>query len=168
MKINAALSAVANLFALVNADNALTLDATKVTPGVPASRVPDANPTNTTLTLTAIADQGYFGTVNVTYTRLGMGSGVITPIFDFLTDGTTTNATLLAAAAASLGLVASEIEITGALPAADGDTTVVSLAAKADSLLYIGSQNLNLEWPAADVDLSEAVAVTQLNGFETA
>ncbi len=168
MKINTAISASANLFALVNSDNALTLNATKVTPGVPAPRTPGADPSNTTLTFTAIADQGYFGTVDVTYTRLGMSSGVTTPIFDFLTDGDTTNASLLAAAAASLGLIASEIQITGTLPAADGDTTTVSLSAKAGSLLYIGSQDLNLEWPADAIDLAEAVAVTQLNGFEPA
>lgn len=168
MKINLALTAIANAYALVNAANALTLDVTKATLGVPAARVPDADPRNTTLVLTGVNEGGYNGTKSVTYTRLGMGSGVAVPEFEFHTDGTTTPASFLTAVATSLGLKESEIEITGDLPEAEGEGTTIVLSAKAGSLLYVGQQNLIVDWPQGIVELDDAITVTQLDGFEPA
>jgi len=166
MKIDITKTAIVNAFALINAANALTLDATKVTLGAPAPRTPGANPRNTTLTLTAVADQGYTGTVDVTYTRLGMGSGVAVPEFGFHTDGTTTLPAFKTAVATSLGLVEAEIDVTGTLPATEGESVTMVVAAKAGSLLYVGTQNLTVDWPQGDVALADAVTVQDLDGFD--
>lgn len=168
MKINTTLTALANVYALVNAANALTLDATKATVGAPAARTPDANPRNTTVTLTAVDGGGIEAgtTVDVTYDRLGMGSGVVTPEFSFFTDGTTTLPSFKTAVATSLGLIEAEIDVTGTLPATEGETTTMVVAAKAGSLLYVGTQNLTVEWPAGEPTMAESVTVTQLSGFD--
>lgn len=166
MKIDIAKSAIVNAFALINAANALTLDATKVTLGAPVARTPGANPRNTTLTLTAVVGQGYKDTVDVTYTRLGMGSGVAVPEFGFHTDGTTLLPAFKTAVATSLGLVEAEIDVTGDLPATEGSTTTMVVSAKAGSLLYIGTQDLTVDWPQGDVALADAVTVPDLDGFD--
>lgn len=166
MKIDTTKTAIVNAFALINAANALTLDATKVTLGAPAPRTPGANPRNTTLTLTAVAGQGYKDSVDVTYTRLGMGSGVVTPEFGFHTDGTTQLAAFKTAVCTSLGLVEAEIDLTGTLPATEGSSTVMVITAKATSLLYVGTQNLAVDWPQGDVAMADAVTVKDLDGFD--
>lgn len=170
MKIDVTKSAIVNVYALINAANALTLDATKASLGVPAARVPDANPRNTTLVLTAVDGGGYVAgtTVEVKYTRLGMGSGVVTPEFGFHTDDTTTLASFKTAVAVSLGLLEAEIDVTGSLPATEGSSTVMVVAAKAGSLLYAGSQDLAVDWPQGELDLNEAVTVADLDGFDPA
>lgn len=168
MQINTSLTALANVYALINAANALTLDSTKATVGAPVVRVPDANPRNTTITLTAVDGGGYEAgtTVDVTYTRLGMGSGVAVPEFGFFTDGTTTPAAFKTAVAVSLGLLESDITLTGDLPDTEGETVTIVLAAAANSLLYVGSQNLTVEWPQGEPTMAEAVTVTSLDGFD--
>lgn len=166
MKIDITKSAILNAFALINAANALTLDATKVTLSAPVARVPGANPRNTTLTLTAVPGQGYKDSVDVTYTRLGMGSGVAVPEFGFHTDGTTQMAAFKTAVATSLGLVEAELDLTGELPATEGSSTVMVLSAKDGSLLYVGTQNLAVDWPQGDVALADAVTVKDLDGFD--
>lgn len=168
MQINTSLTALANVYALINAANALTLDATKATVSAPVVRAPDANPRNTTVTLTAVDGGGYEAgsTIDVTYTRLGMGSGVAVPEFGFFTDDTTTPAAFKTAVATSLGLIESEIVLTGDLPDAEGESVTIVLAAKAGSLIYIGSQNLTVEWPQGEPTMAEAVTVTALDGFD--
>lgn len=168
MQINKTLTALANVYALVNAANALSLDATKASVGVPAARTPGANPRNTTVTLTAVDGGGYESgtTVDVTYDRLGMGSGVATPEFGFHTDGTTQLAAFKTAVATSLGLIESEIDLTGNLPTVEGATETMVITAKAGSLLYVGTQNLTVDWPQGEPAMAEAVTVTQLSGFD--
>lgn len=170
MKINTTLTALANVYALVNAANALTLDVTKATIGVPVGREPDADPRNTSVALTAVDGGGYEAgsTVNVNYTRLGMGSGVVSPEFGFFTDGTTTLASFKTAAAVSLGLIESELDFTGDIPTAEGQTTTIAVSAKAGSLLYVGTQDLTVEWPQGEPTMAESVTVTQLDGFDPA
>lgn len=164
MKIDISKTAIENVFALINADNGSTHDAATVTLGVPAVRTPDANPRNTTLVLTAVVGGGFTGTDTVTYTRLGMGSGVVTPSFDFETDGDTTNASFKTQVATALGLREDQIQITGTLPAAEGDETTMTVAAIADSLLYVGSQALTVTWPVPQVPLD--LTTKDLSGFE--
>lgn len=166
MKINIALTAIANAYALVNATNALTLDATKATLGVPAVREPDADPRNTTLVLTGVNAGGYNGTQTVTYTRLGMGSGVAAPETGFHVDGATTMASFKTAVATSLGLLESELELDGVLPAAEGQSEFIKLKAKLDSLLYVGEQDLEVTWPQGIVELADAITISKLDGFD--
>jgi hypothetical protein len=167
MKINVTLSAIANAYALINAANALTLDASKVTLGVPAVFEPvGGNPRNTTLILTGVNAGGYNGTKEVKYTRLGMGSGVVAPETGFHIDGTTTLASFKTAVATSLGLVESELELEGVLPAAEGQSEFIKLKAKAGSLLYVGEQDLEVTWPQGIVELNDAITVTDLDGFD--
>lgn len=169
MKINTTLSPLANVYALVNAANALTLDATKATVGVPVVRDPDAGNThNTSLTLTAVDGGGIQAgtTVTVTYERLGMGTGVAAPEFGFYTDGTTQRVAFKTAVATSLGLIESEIDLTGVLPSAPGVTETMTISAKANSLLYYGNQDLLVDWLVVEPTMAESVTVTKLSGFD--
>lgn len=168
MQINIAKTGPENVFDLVNAANAgLTLDGTKVTLGTPVVRTPDANPHNTTITLTAIAEQGYTGTVDITLTRLGMGSGVVTPSYDFeITSGDA--AAFKTQVATQLGLVESEIVIVGTLPT-EGNSGTVTVAGIADSVLYLPTtQTLNVDFPVPQEALTDAVATTEMDGFDPA
>ncbi len=164
MKIDISKTAIENVYALINADNASTHSAATVTLGVPVVRTPDANPRNTTLELTAVVDGGFTGTDTVTYTRLGMGSGVVTPSFDFEIDGETDAASFKTQVATALGLREDQIQITGTLPAAEGDDTTMTVAAIADSLLYVGSQALQVSWPVPQAPLN--LTTKDLSGFE--
>ncbi len=168
MQIDIAKTGPENVFALVNAANAgLTLDATKVTLGTPVVRTPDANPHNTTITLTAIAEQGYTGTVDITLTRLGMGTGVTTPDFDFVIT-TDDAAAFKTQVATQLGLVESEIVIVGTLPT-EGNSGTVTVAGIAGSFLYLPTtQTLNVDFPVPQEALTDAVATTQMDGFDAA
>lgn len=166
MNIDISKTGVENVYALINADNSTAHSAATVTLGVPAVRTPDANPRNTTLVLTAVVGGGFTGTDTLTYTRLGMGSGVVTPSFDFEVDGDTTAASFKTQVATALGLREDQITITGTLPAAEGEDTTMTVAAVADSLLYVGSQALSVSWPVPQVPLD--LTTKDLSGFEAA
>lgn len=165
MKINISLTALANVYSLVNAANALTLNATKATVGIPSARTPGANPHNTSLVLTAVDGGGYVSgsSVTVTYNRLGMGSGVAAPDFNFITNAATDASNFKTTVAAQLGLIESEIELTGTLPAIGEEVTMV-IAAKTDSLVYTGTQNITVTRPEAP-KLDDIIITEYLGAF---
>jgi hypothetical protein len=148
MQIDTLKSSTLNLLALVNTANGLSLTEEHVTVGVPVARTPDANPRNTSVTLTAVPGKGYSGTMTVTYTRLGMDSGVVLPSFLFDTTEFSTPANLLTSVASTLGLIETSLILTGGLPIEEGTTSTVTLAGNETSLVYAGSQELSLNFPS--------------------
>ena len=139
--------AIANLIAQINADNVgLNLTEAQVTVGAASARVPDANTNNTTLDLTAVAGQGYSGTKTITYMRLGLDSGVVTPVTGLTVTAATTQAEALTMAATDMHLVEAELEVTAFTAAVDGSTPgSITIQPKATSLLYVGAaKTLNL------------------------
>lgn len=141
MKINVSISAIANLIAQINADNAgLNLTEAQVTIGAPSARTPDANTNNTTLDLAAVAGQGYSGTKTITYMRLGMDSGVVTPVTGLTVTAANTQAEVLTMAATDMGLVEAELEVTAFTAPVDSSTPgSITIQPKATSLLYVGA-----------------------------
>lgn len=177
-KIDASKSAIDNLLALVNAANTgQTIDNTQVTAGTPASQAADGQGRNTNVQLTAIAGHGYTGNVTVSYTRRGLNDSVTSPNFAIERTVGDTASAIIAALAATNGLVASELHLES--PAAPGtpvtgaisnSPATLNLVSANGSLLYIdgSSQAITFTWDAPQVALSTAVATTALAGFDAA
>lgn len=171
MKINVSQSPSANLLAQINADNAgLNLTAGQVTIGVPSVRTPDANPNNTTVVLTAVADQGYSGTKTITYTRLGLDKGVNPAVTSVEVVSSDNESASLAKVVAALGLIASEVTSTNYVaPENENTPGSITLEANVASLVYYGpGLTVELTVPDADVSLDAAIATGDLTGFEPA
>ncbi len=165
MPINATLTALENLLALINAANTTQV----MTPSEVSTGAPVINATglNTSVIVTSLANEGFTGAVTVNYNRRGLTDSVVTP--NFTLAGVTindTNATVLAKIAAQLGLVASELTFTGALNyMGPGGSSTGSIASNPGSLLYIDGSNqvITLNWVA--IPMSTAVTNLNLAGF---
>jgi hypothetical protein len=177
-KINVAKSALANLLDLINATNvSANLSTSSVDIGVPSARTPDANPNNTTVSVSPKSGSGIPGDpISVTYMRLalstGLSGGASGSALNFNVDGndSTAEAALLAAAATQLGLVAGEFAIDASTPLSGVEqgaaASGILLTPNAGSLLYTGGVTIQVTWPASD--LNTLVANKQLDGFEAA
>ena len=168
MKINASKSALANLIDQILADNVgKSLTEAQFTAGVPAV-VAGTGGRNTEVTLTAVVGQGYTGSVTFAYTRLDLDSGTASPVTSVEVLLADDQAASLAKVIAAKGLVAAEVE-GSAYTAPVDDTTpgTITITPKADSVLYVGGPVvIELTVPAADPDMGETFATTDLNGFE--
>lgn len=169
MQINLALTAIANVLALFNAANGLSMTEAQISVGAPSVFDDGLNPRNTQVTLTALGGGGAQAetTVDVRYTRLGLTSGVAVANTELEVADDETEETLLAKAAVQLGLLASEVEWDGTvvLPA-DGENGTATLKAIDGSLLYVGTLVLDLVNPAAEVPLGELAQNGDLDGFD--
>lgn len=177
-KIDASKSAIDNLLALVNAANTgQTITNAQVTAGTPAVQTADGQGRNTNVALTAVAGQGYTGSVTVAYARRGLNDSVLAPNFAYTATVGDTASAIIAAVATTNGLVASELHLED--PAAPGtpvtgainnSPATLNLVSATGSLLYIdgSSQAITFTWNAAQVALSTAVATTNLVGFDAA
>lgn len=169
-KINIAISAAENLLALVNEANpALNATQSQVTLGVPSVAAGTAG-RNTSITLTAIDNEGFSGTQTFAYTRQALvAGGAIATAKDIpvaIASGDT-QAQVLTKAATSLGLLESELNFSDFEAPVNEDTAgSATLTAKADSLLYTGSYEVVLSVPDSDVPLDDAAPTTDLDGFE--
>lgn len=177
-KINASISALDNLLALVNAANTgQTITDTQVTAGAPSVKADSGDGRNTTVALTAVGGQGFTGNVSVNYTRRGLNDSVLTPVDSATATTGVTAESLLATLATQLGLVAAEVHLedpaaagtplTGAI---SGNQASLNIVAKAASLLYVdgSTQAIAMTWQAPQVALSSAVTTTNLTGFDAA
>lgn len=177
-KIDASKSAIDNLLALVNAANTgQTITNAQVTAGTPAAQTADGQGRNTNVELSAIAGQGYTGNVTVTYTRRGLNDSVLAPNWAATQTVGDTASAIIAAVAATNGLVASELHLED--PAAPGTPVTgaisnspasLNLVSANGSLLYVegSSQAITFTWNQPSVALSTAVANTALAGFDAA
>lgn len=177
-KIDSTKSAILNLLALVSAANgALAITPAQVTAGAPTVKTDSGDGRNTTVALTAVANQGYTGNVSVNYTRRGLNDSVLNPV-DSTTQviGATAEA-IVTALAAQLGLVEAEVQLED--PAAAGvaltgainnSPATLNLVSKAASLLYVdgSSQAITFTWNEPQADLATSVPTTDLDGFDAA
>lgn len=182
MKINVAKSAIQNLVDLINSTNSATslnLTTSQVTFGNPAARTPDADPSNTSVSVSPVNGQGIgAGDITITYTRLALNQGVTGgasgSTLDFTVEGNdaTASASLLATVADHLGLVPGQFQIDSSTPLSGvtqgGGAVGILLTPVANSLLYAGNVTIQVEWPAATPTLDSLVVNKQQSGFEAA
>jgi hypothetical protein len=169
MLIDLLKSPIQNVLDLLNTANNATIPVpittAQVTLGAPAVVADEALDDNTTVVVSAVALGGYTGNVEITYRRLRLNASVVTPATGFLTNDTTTLASLKTAIATALNLLEAEFDLTGTLPATFGEITVMTLTSVATSLLYVGTINVNAEW---SFELSAVAPVTNMSGFDPA
>lgn len=170
MKIDNTLSAVANVYKQLNADNPLlTATEANITLGVPAERTAGVDQNNTSILLTAVAGQGFKNSTTVTYMRLELDANAVAPATELFIQPGDDLADVKALIAASWELIESDFSVTGAVPTNPGQSTIVTLSVVADSLVYIESAPaLTVTISIESVDLNEAVGVKQLTGFNRA
>lgn len=169
-KVNLAISAAENVLALVNAANpSLNATLSQVTLGNPSTAAGTGG-RNTSITFTAIADQGFSGSQTFSYTRQALAAGqAIATAKDLpvtIAQGDS-DAQILTKAATALGLLESQIQIGNVVQPTDESTPgSADITPIANSLLYTGSYEVILALPDADVPLNEAASTTDLDGFE--
>lgn len=170
MQINAAKSAIQNILDLVvDANPSVVITPAQVTIGAP-SVVSGTAGRNTEVTLTAVGGQGKTGSKTVAYTRLNPVTG---PNASQATSGinTAVDATdvqVKSALVALFGLVDAEVEVSALVLPTEGVPGSITLAAKADSLLYVGETSVKLVTPDVEEDLGEEIVTSDLDGFEPA
>lgn len=174
MKINASLSALANIVALVNdANPSLNLTVGQVTIGSASAYTPGSGDLNSQIALTGVDGQGWDGSVTIHYKRPVLQAGGAWPSatgLDILdVPASSLEADALAQAVAQLGLVATEVTSSAYTApvegASDGSLTIT---ANAGSPLYTGSAVLVLKAANSDQPLSNGVTTTDMNGFDNA
>jgi hypothetical protein len=169
-KVNTSITAAANVLALINAANpSLNATEAQITAGVPTAAAGTGG-RNTTITYTAIDNQGFSGTQTFSYTRQALvaGQGIATakavPVQILEGD---TDAQVKTKVATALGLIESEISLSDIVRPVDESTPgSADVDAIANSLLYTGTYAVTLTVPDADVPLNEAASVTDLDGFD--
>lgn len=177
-KIDASKSALDNLLVLVNAANVgQTISDTQVTAAAATAKTDTGDGRNTSVVLTAVGGQGYTGSQTVNYTRRALNDSVTSPDFAASETIGATAAAIIAAVAATNGLVASELHLED--PAAPGtpvtgainnSPATLNLVSAAGSLLYVdaSTQAITFTWSAPTVDLATAIATVDLVGFDAA
>lgn len=176
MKIAVNKSVQENILNLIKDSNpgasAVTLD--KITIGAVSALTGDVSGKNSRVTITAVPNAGFSKSVTLKFNRLPVTSGVATlPTAISILPGDS-QAQRITKVATALGLIESEITVTGVgggtlgTPANEDDTTVsVVVTPKANSSLYVGSSlTIQLTTPDVDVDLNSIITNTTLNGFE--
>lgn len=150
-----------NLFALVNAGNGTNLsEGSHVTLG---DMVAYAGPNghNTKITATGIPEMNVSGSKDLYYSRVQLKGSSPAPAKNIHLTRATTHQQIQDAIIAGWGLVASEVE----------DITMpgmfvgsVNISAKADSVLYVGTDAMPLIWD--DVPVGPAYAVVQEGAYD--
>jgi len=174
MKINASLSTLANIIALVNGVNAgLNLTDEQVTIGQASAYVPGEGDLNSQITLSGVNGKGFQGDVTIHYKRpvLQPGGAWGNALGDGIPSvpSAATQAQALTLAATHLGLVESELDASAFTAPADELTNgSITITAKDGSPLYTGSYVLTLVGQDTDQNLADAVTVTDMDGFDDA
>jgi hypothetical protein len=174
MQVNLAKTPIENILDLIkatagNETAAASLTTAMFTAGAPAVRAPDADPSNTTLVLTAVNGQGIANgsTKTLTYTRLALDSK-ITPPGNVVVVAGDTEAQVKTKIAAAYGLVESELTFGTIVVPGEGATETVTVEVAATSLLYVDADGIivTIENPAEPADFDSFVPQGQMDGFD--
>lgn len=165
MQINIALTPAQNLLAILNSSNAASITESQVTFGLPQVAATEDLDDNTTVTVSAVPLAGFTGTVDVTYRRLRLDTCVLTPAHNFIADNTKTLAEVKTMIATAYNILESEFELVATIPTTFGEITNGTIVSDVDSLIYVGTVNITLEWSAT---LASAITTTNLTGFSPA
>lgn len=174
MLIDTSKTALENLVALIkDANPSSKVSTSNITLGAATARTPDANPRNTSVVITA--GTGYqAGTKTLTYNRIGLDKGVVSPdlTIDVAGNDSAAETTLLAELATQLGLKAGEFALDASTPLSgvSNDGTPVNLTLKANdaSYFYVGSITIEVTWPVVNPTLDQDMTTADLNGFDAA
>lgn len=171
MKVNIALSPIANVLAAINAANVATstnITEAQVTVGAPTA-AGGTGGRNTTVLLTGINGQGIEGTRTFSYTRQALDAGAVAstaPASVVVLQADTREQTL-AKVVAALGLVAEEIEdLSWTAPVDQATPGTMTIAAVNPGYLYLGTRGVALHFVDADVPFAEVAPITDLDSFE--
>jgi hypothetical protein len=184
MNINTSLDTLGNLLALIQDANPGFASVTEDQLAVVsiAAQTPDSEGRNAvaTVTVDGYDDQGVFQ-----YTRLGLTDSIATAPTSVSVSNTETQASITAAIAAALNLVASEITVSGAAINADGSVTPpapnadgtvvasVTVVSNSASALYADGSTLSFTvnfpsvvvTPPVNPSINTIITNTALNGF---
>lgn len=173
MLINLQKTSVENLIDLIlDANPGAELTGEQFTTPGPEALVEPVGDLNTSIQLRAVLGQGYSSAVTFRYTRLALDANLAKPLDALtVTDGCDSE-DIFGFLTTRLGLMASEVEVVSCTPptinddigldATDGDITI---KAKDDSILYIGTYSLTLK-AKVDPRMDDVFAVTDLDGFK--
>lgn len=171
MKVNIAISPLANILAAINAAN--TASSTNIT----AAQVTAAAPVvaagtggrNTTVVLTGVDGQGIEGSRTFAYTRQALDGGAVAttaPAFVTVLESDT-RAQSRAKVCTALGLMASEItDVSYTAPVDVGTPGTIQISAIDPGLLYIGTRDVELRFADEDVAFATVAPITDLDAFE--
>ena len=126
MQINLEKGAAKNVIDLINATNGSALTSAEIALGQPAEWTdPEGiNTRNTSLTISAVPDSGYTGTVEVRYHRLDLASLASGKTLSYTKSDTSTLQTLLESVATQLGVVEEAVKLdVDAMPPAPANAT---------------------------------------------
>ena len=174
MIINASMTGLQNLISLINSDNNVSsMTETNVSFSLPAIVAPDGLGRNTEVTATPVDNMDFTGTpVAFTYRRLGLDQQVVSPNLTYAVVDSTTVASLKSTVCTALNLIPSEVDFVETVVARDpldqggtGFITQMHLAAKAESLVYIGTLEINCTWNPSDPEMSTVFGTQILSGF---
>lgn len=171
MKVNIALTPLANVLAAINAANTATstnITEAQVTAAAPTT-VAGTGGRNTSVELTGIDGQGIEGSRTFSYTRQSLATGAVAstaPASVTVAEGDD-QAASVAKVATALGLLASEFDASAYTAPEDQSTPgTVTITAKATSLLYTGVRVVPLNFADADVAFATVAPVTDADGFD--
>lgn len=174
MVINTGMTGLQNLISLINSDNNVSsMTETNVSFGLPANVAPDALGRNTEVTASPVDNMDFTGTpVTFLYRRLGLDQQVVSPNLTYAVVDSTTVASLKSTVCTALNLIPSEVDFVETVVARDpldqggtGFITQMNLAAKAESLVYIGTLAINCTWNPSDPEMSTVFGTQILSGF---
>lgn len=182
MELNIALSPAENFANLMNdANPGLGMDVTKFTLGAVSPRVPDADTNNSEIVINAIPNQGFSGSVTITYNRLALTEGVVSVPSAISINPEDDLDTRISKVLAGLNLAPQHVQLlvggelvgeSNPIPTPaneDDDSVVVTVRALPSSTFYVGDDlDIMITVPDADVPLGTAVANTQMSGFDAA
>lgn len=171
MKVNIALSPLANVLAAINAANTASstnITEAQVTAGAPTVAAGTAG-RNTSVLLTGVDGQGIEGTRTFSYTRQALDGGAVAttaPTFVTVLEADTRDQSRVKVCTA-LGLMASEIEDLAYTAPVDAATPgTISISAKNPGYLYIGTREVELRFADTDVAFATVAPETDADGFD--
>lgn len=174
MIINSSMTGLQNLISLINStNNVSSMTETNVSFGLPAFAAPDGLGRNTEITATPVNNMDFTGDpVTFMYRRLGLDQQVVSPNLTYAVVDSTTVASLKSTVCTALNLIPSEVDFVETVMARDpldqggtGFITQMHLAAKEESLVYIGTLEINCTWNSSDPEMSTVFGTQILSGF---
>lgn len=173
MLINLQKTSVENLIDLIlDANPGAELTGEQFTTPGPEALVEPVGDLNTSIQLRAVLGQGYSSAVTFRYTRLTLDANLAKPLDALTVTGGCDSEDIFGFLTTRLGLMASEVEVVSCTPPTINDdigldTTDgnITIKAKDDSILYIGTYSLTLK-AKIDPRMDDVFAVTDLDGFE--
>ena len=174
MVINTGMTGLQNLISLINSDNNVSsMTETNVSFSLPAIVAPDVLGRNTEVTVSPVDNMDFTGApVTFMYRRLGLDQQVVSPNLTYAVVDSTTVASLKSTVCTALNLIPSEVDFVETVVARDpldqggtGFITQMNLAAKTESLVYVGTLAINCTWNPSDPEMSTVFGTQLLSGF---